>query len=80
MLPQIFLAILFTDLIGLISIKHYGLNFEAKKHAGPDPIDLPLRNILFSFTPILSLKKQNAFSASFYINSLFLISASYNYI
>ena len=65
MVPQIFLAILFTDFIGLIKIKHYGLNLEAKKQAGPDPIDLPLMKMLLSLTPILSLKKQNAFSASF---------------
>jgi hypothetical protein len=49
-LPHIFLAIWFTDFIGLINIKHNGLNIDAKWHAGPDPIDLPHIKISDYFT------------------------------
>jgi hypothetical protein len=52
-LPAIFLAILLTDFIGLIKIKHLTSNFEAKWNAGPDPILLPL-TIMFKLS-ILNL-------------------------
>ena len=37
----------FNDVYGESNIRHAGLQLEAKKQAGPDPIDLPKRIMSF---------------------------------
>ena len=73
-LPQIYLAILLTDLIGLIRMRNNGSNFAAKWHAGPDPIDLPLTIIFLLLTPNTYFTNKNTVYASYKIYSaLFLV-------